>query len=93
MAKKCVILQRPLQWRPHNLIFLRLAEICRQGPKEHFDTCRSFLHYGRIKVSKIHPWPLSYYVQPDANTVNVFLKRHNQAKIISKSVILFWHVM
>ena len=31
------------------------------GKKEHFDTCRSFLHNGRTKVSKIHPWPLPYH--------------------------------
>ena len=33
--------------------FLRQAEICQEGPKEHFDTCRSFLHDGRIKVPKM----------------------------------------
>ena len=60
--KKGAILQRPLPWELHNLTFLRQAEICRQGPKEQFDTCRSFLHDGRIRVPKIHPWPLPYYM-------------------------------
>ena len=61
MAKKGAILLRPLPWQLHNLISLRQAEICRQGPKEHFDICRSFLHDGRIKVFKIHPWSLPNY--------------------------------
>ena len=53
-------------------IFLRRAEICRQGPKEHFDTCRSFLHDGRIKVPKIHSWPLPYYTHRQINVYRLF---------------------
>ena len=30
--------------------FLRQAKIGQQGSKAHFDTCRSFLHDGRIKL-------------------------------------------
>ena len=40
--------------------FLRQDEIIQEGPMEHFDTCRSFLHDGWNKVLKIHPWPLPY---------------------------------
>ena len=40
--------------------FLRQADISRQGPKEHFDTCRNFLHDGWNKVPEINPWPLPY---------------------------------
>ena len=55
VAKKSDILKRPLPWQPHNLIFLRQADVCPERPKEHFDTCPSFLHDGRIKVVKINP--------------------------------------
>ena len=49
-VKKGAALQRSLPWHPHNLIFLQQAKIGQQGSKEHFDTCRSFLHDGRTKL-------------------------------------------
>ena len=49
-VKKGVALQRSLPWQLHNLIFLRQAKIGQQGSQEHFDTYRSFLHDGRIKL-------------------------------------------
>ena len=62
MAKKRCYSSKAVTMGTAQLDFLRQAEICRQGPKEQFDTCRSFLHDGRIKVPKIHPWPLPYYM-------------------------------
>ena len=50
MSKKGAALEWSLPWQPHNLIFLRQAKIGQQGSKEHFDTCRNFLHDGRIKL-------------------------------------------
>ena len=58
-VKKGAALQWSLPWQPHNLIFLRQAKIGQQGSKEHFGTCRSFLHDGRIKILIEAPFSIS----------------------------------